>query len=371
MGSAAAWQLARRGAKVVGIDRWAPPHDRGSSHGDTRITRQAIGEGDHYVPLVLRAYELFREIEALTGERLLVETGGLWISSDRRKSEVHGTRFFANTVAAAKRFGIAHELLDAREIRKRFPQFAVADGERGYYEPAAGYLRPEACVAAQLALARSKGAEIRTGERVLSIREAGSRAVVTTDRGRHEADQVILSAGARVRPFLPREVAARLTVTRQQLHWYAAEGPIARFEAPAFPVFIWELSDRDRVIYGFPAVGGAAGGVKVATERYDQVLTDAALEESGGPAPATPEEARAMHRELVAGHIPGLTERPVKSASCLYTATPDFGFLIERLTATPHVILASPCSGHGFKHSAAIGEMLAQMALGETPTIRL
>ena len=160
MGSAAAWQAAKSGARVLGIDRFRPPHAMGSSHGDTRITRLAIGEGEEYTPLVLRANEIWREIEERSGEKLHVVTGGLIISGPARSATTHVARFFEKTLAAARRFGIAHEILDAAEIRARFPQFAVRDNEVGYYEPGAGYLRPERCIAAQLRLAQAAGVEL-------------------------------------------------------------------------------------------------------------------------------------------------------------------------------------------------------------------
>src|SRR5690349_7234064 len=163
VGSAAAYQLARRGAKVLGIDRHSPPHAMGSSHGDTRITRLAIGEGAHYTPLVLRANEIWREVESQTGEDLHVVTGMLIVSSERRRATTHVANFFENTIEAARRFGIAHDILDAAAIRRRFPRFAVRDNEVGYYEPGAGYLRPEACIAAQLRLAEDHGAELHRG----------------------------------------------------------------------------------------------------------------------------------------------------------------------------------------------------------------
>src|SRR5256885_3132808 len=173
MGSAAAWQAANRGAKVLGIDRFRPPHAMGSSHGDTRITRLAIGEGEQYTPLVMRANEIWREIEERAGEKLHVVTGGLIISSPARSATTHVARFFENTIAAARRFGIAHEMLDAARIRARFPQFAVRDNEIGYFEPGAGYLRPERCIAAQLKLAEEDGAELHFDERVESIDDRG------------------------------------------------------------------------------------------------------------------------------------------------------------------------------------------------------
>ena len=371
VGSAAAWQLARRGAKVAGIDCFAPPHARGSSHGDTRITRQAIGEGDAYVPLVLRACELFREVESLTGRELLTVTGGLWISSPARQAHTHVVDFFDNTLRAAKRFGIAHEVLDAAEIRRRFPAFEVREGEVGYHEPAAGYLRPEACVDAQLALARQAGATLHVDERVLALEDRGSHVRVTTDRATHEAQQVVLAAGARVRPLLPADIARRLTITRQLQHWFDVEGPAGRFCPPAFPVFIWELQDRRRVIYGFPAIDGPRDGVKVATEQYEETISDAQLAAGGAPQPARDGEAAALHRDLLAHTLPGLAPRCLRSVACLYTATADFQFVVDRLPASPRVILASACSGHGFKHSAAVGEALAQMALGEPTTVDL
>src|SRR5262249_19862321 len=134
MGSAAAYQLAKRGNKVLGVDQFAPPHVLGSSHGDTRITRLAIGEGVHYTPLVMRSHELWREIEKESGARLLFSVGGLIVSSTEKTSMLHVPDFFSNTVAAAEKYGIAHEILDTRAIRRRFPEFKIRDGEAGYYE---------------------------------------------------------------------------------------------------------------------------------------------------------------------------------------------------------------------------------------------
>lgn len=143
MGSAAAYQLAKRKARVLGLDQFAPPHALGSSHGDTRITRLAIGEGTHYTPLALRSHEIWREIEGETGADLLTVTGGLIVSSAASTARVHVADFFANTVAAAQKHGIAHELLESGDIRRRFPQFHIRDGEIGYYEAQAGFLRPK------------------------------------------------------------------------------------------------------------------------------------------------------------------------------------------------------------------------------------
>jgi sarcosine oxidase len=358
-GSAAAFQLAKRGAKVLGIDQHSPPHALGSSHGDTRITRKAIGEGDAYVPLALRSYELWREIEAATGSDLLTVTGGLWISSAERQAETHVANFFHNTRSAARRFGIAHEVLDGAQIRARFPQFDVRDNEVGYFEPDAGFLRPEACVGAQLALAERHGARLHRNERVEGFSEMDGVVRVVTERARYEARQLIVCAGPWVRHFLEPRHAPLFAITRQVQYWFdVKEAALPRYRPPAMPVWIWELQDRRNVIYGFPAIDGPAEGAKLATEQYGITTAPESAERA-----VSEEEKRAMYEQLVAPYLPGLGPRCVKAVACLYTATPDFGFVIDRFPGYENVILASPCSGHGFKHSAAVGEVLAQLAL--------
>src|SRR6185312_4264109 len=178
----------KRGARVLGIDRFAPPHDQGSTHGGSRITRLAIGEGTHLTPLVMRSHEIWRDIEAETGTELLTQCGGLFISSPKKLAKTHVEGFLETTVAAAEKYGIVHERLDAAAIRARFPQFKVRDDEHGYHEPSAGFVRPEACVAAELALAQKHGAELHLGETVLGV----DGTTVTTDRGTYAADRIIL-----------------------------------------------------------------------------------------------------------------------------------------------------------------------------------
>jgi sarcosine oxidase len=358
MGSAAAYQLAKRGARVLGLDQFAPPHSLGSSHGDTRITRLAIGEGAHYSPLAMRSHAIWHEIERETDAKLLVQTGGLMISSPTRTGRLHVEDFFSNTVSAAKKYDIAHETLDAAEIRRRFPPFAVRDNEIAYYEPEAGYLRPEECLRAQLRLAKRYGAEIRTNEKALSFDASRGGATVATDKGTYSAGTLIVTAGAWLPQLLGAQYAKPFAVRRQLLFWFDADGPIAPFEPPNFPIFIWELQGAKQAIYGFPAIDGERGGVKVATQQYETTTTPETVNRV-----ASPEEARGMHQHYVAGNLPGLSSRVVKSAVCLYTVTPDAEFVIDRHPEFERVIVASPCSGHGFKHSAAIGEALSELAL--------
>lgn len=363
-GAAAAWQLAKRGAKVLGIDRHSPPHAFGSSHGDTRITRLAIGEGERYTPLVLRANEIWRELEERSGEILRVVTGGLIVSSPARKATTHVPGFFGKTLAAARRFGIDHEILDAPAIRARFPQFAVRDNEVGYHEPGAGYLRPERCLAVQLALAQAAGAELHREEAVLRVEDDGDGVRVVTAKATYGAREAILAVGPWLPQMLEPALAGYFTVTRQVLYWFEPRAGIAPYEAPRFPVWIWELQDHRNVIYGFPAVDGAGGGVKLATEQYAHATTADAVDRT-----VTAGEIDAMHRDLVAPHFPGIGPRCVKAVACLYTATPDFHFVMDRHPSRRNVVIASPCSGHGFKHSAAVGEILAQTLAGERAII--
>jgi sarcosine oxidase len=365
-GSAALYHLAKQGRRVLGLDRHAPPHVYGSTHGDTRITRLAIGEGAHYTPLALRSHELWRELERESGERLLTTHGGLVISSAARSSSVHVENFFANTVAAAREYGIAHELLDAREIRRRFPPLIYADDEVGYLEREAGFLRPEACVRAHLALAARRGAELHTNEEVAAFEASPDGVTVTTGRATYAADTVILAAG----PWLPELLGPRLArcfaVYRQVLLWFAIEGPIEPFLPERFPVFIWEVQARTQGIYGFPALDGAAGGVKVATESFARATTPGEVDRG-----VRAEEIAATWATHVAPFIAGLGAVCVKAATCLYTTTPDFGFVVDRHPESERIVVASPCSGHGFKHSPAIGEALAALVTGDAPRFSL
>ena len=202
MGSAAVYQLAKRGNKVLGLDRFSPPHANGSSHGESRIIRQAIGEGEEYVPLVLRSYELWREIENETGKKLLTITGGLTLESQKSEAVMHGRRdFLDQAIRCAEKFNIRHEILETADIRKRYPQFAVTD-ERAYFEYETGFLRPELCIEAQLHLARKHGAVVQTDETVVSVESRGDSGVtVKTSRGAYSAEKVIITAGPWIGPF--------------------------------------------------------------------------------------------------------------------------------------------------------------------------
>lgn len=353
MGSAVALHLARAGARVLGLDRFAPPHVHGSTHGDTRITRLAIGEGAEYVPLAVRSHELWRDIEARTGEDLLTVCGGVVLSAPGARGQHGPGDFLATTIAAARAHDIPHEPLDAAGLAERLPPFRLRGDESGMFEPSAGWVRPERAVAAQLRLAHEHGAELRTGERVRSV---GGRRVVT-DAGTHLAGKVVLTAGPWLGELRP-ELATAFTVTRQVLHWFAL-APGSHAAHRDLPVFIWITgSGPEEFFYGFPAVDGPGGGLKVASERFAASTSPDACRRD-----VPPEEGRTMHARHVAGRLPGLRPQAVKAVTCLYTSTRDSRFAVGVHPADEDLLVVSACSGHGFKHSAALGEAVAQLAL--------
>lgn len=358
MGSAALYQLAKRGNKVLGIDQFTPPHTFGSSHGDTRITRQAIGEGEQYTPLSQRSYEIWRELERKTGKKLLEITGGLIISSGAKTAINHVPEFFENTIKAAKKYKIKHEVLDASQIRKRFPQFNVQDNEVGYYEPNAGFLRPEECVNAQISMAKKYGATTLTNEKVTSFSEKVGVIKVKTNLNEYEAKKLIVSAGPWLPTLIDPKYAKLFRIIRQVLFWFDVKTSIERFESKNFPIFIWELQGEKQGIYGFPAIDGQKGGVKIASEQYETTTTADTVKRE-----VSKKEIEIMYKNFVAPYFPDLSDKCIKSVSCLYTCTPDSHFVIDKHPKYQSVIIASPCSGHGFKHSAAIGEVLAQLVI--------
>ncbi len=353
MGSAVTCALARRGLRVIGIDRFHPPHDRGSTHGDTRITRLAIGEGPEYVPLVRRSHELWRELERETGTTLLHQVGGLVIGD-------HDDPFLAKTRAAAALYEIAHENLDRRELTRRFPMFDPPDGTEAYFEPQAGFTAPEAAVSAQLGLARALGAQLRLGEQVRSFDAGGAGVTLTTDVGTLRADRLVVCAGAWITRLLP-ETAGTFAVYPQILHWFPIHRGFA--ELSRMPVFIWEMDGaRDAFthlaggFYGFPPIDGRDGGMKLATEVYDATVgPDEPRADATAVASAT-----TLHRRYLSRYFPWVGATPVRIASCLYTNTRGSRFLIGPHPSNPKIMIVAACSGHGFKHSPAIGEAVAQ-----------
>ena len=364
MGVATAFQLADRGVSVIGVDRFTPPHAHGSSHGETRITRLAIGEGPQYVPLVRRSHALWRELEERTGVPLMRTCGGLVLGAP----DVDG--FLARTRASATACEIAHQALSAQQIREHFPMFEIGPQIEGYHEPDAGYLVPERAISVQLNLARMAGATLLFGEVVRSWSSTnGGGVTVRTDASTLRAGRLVLCAGAWIAGLVP-ELSDVFTVYRQVLHWFPIREGYRRFAE--MPVFIWDLGQaRDGnshppSLYGFPAINGPDGGVKIGFESYEHPLGPGAGRRGAGPA-----EALDAHERLIAPNIPWLGAPALRSASCLYTSTESGDFVIDRHPVHESVVIVSPCSGHGFKHSAAIGEAVAQLIVDGAPTVDL
>lgn len=366
-GAATTYQLAKKGSRVLGIDRFSPPHVFGSTHGDTRITRLAIGEGAQYSPLAIRSHEIWRELEVQTGVSLMTQCGALYIAPVNDDSAVHGRPgFLTRTQASADRYNVPYMLLDADMVRAQFPMFNVQVNERALFEPSAGFVRPEACVRQQLALAAFLGADIRTHETFVRHEIDGTGMVkVTTNAGTYTARKLVLAMGAWIGPAMPTMYAPLFTVVRQLLCWFDVPGDIAAFTPERCPVHIWALPGN-RDIYGFPAVDGARGGVKIASEQYAETTTADTVQREVSEA-----ETTALFEEFVSPCFPDVSGTVIRTATCLYTVTQNFDFIIDTMPGQEQVMVVSPCSGHGFKHSAAIGESVASIMRDEEPRVSL
>jgi sarcosine oxidase len=363
VGSAAVYQLRKRGATVLGIDRFKPPHEFGSTHGESRITRIACGEGMEYSAFAARSHEIWRELERQTGARLLTQNGLVVISGEGPRALQHDKQnFFEITVEAAKAAGLRYEVLSGTEARRRYPVFKFDARDRVYHDTSSGFVRPEACIEAQLQLAERDGAILRYNDPVLSFEE-GDVITVNTQSTSYRAKKIVLALGPWLPSFLPSTFAGRLQVTRQVMYWFPISADYAdreAYTAERMPVFIWQLP-APQSVYGFPAIDGVATGLKIGTEQYLHSTDPQAVERT-----VSADETRDMFETYVAPYFEGVLGDALKAKVCLYTVAPDSRFVIDRLGDRGNVVFASACSGHGFKHSAAVGELLAKMTLGET-----
>jgi sarcosine oxidase len=339
---------------VLGLERHTPAHDKGSSHGQSRIIRLAYSEDPAYVPLVLRAYELWERLERETGEELMTLTGGLMIGPP-------GTKFVEGSKRSAEMYDLPYEVLDATELKRRYPVFEPTRDTVALFEERAGFLRPEASVKAHLDRAASLGADLRFGEELLSWEPTQSGVLVETTSGAYEAGRLVVSAGAWA-PKLLADLGLPLEVTRQLLFWFDPKDGIESFLPDRFPIFIWEPEDGNS-FYAIPAHNGPGGGVKVALFRADG-------------RPADPETIdREVHEEEVefirsylARYVPDLDGDFLYAKTCMYTNTPDEHFVISTHPHYPQVAIAAGFSGHGYKFCSVVGEILADLVTeGETP----
>ena len=349
MGSAAVFQLARRGKRVVGIEQFERGHARGSSHGESRAIRLGYFEHPSYVPLARAAYEGWYELERLTGETVLTKTGVLEMGKP-------GSVIVDGSREASEMHGLAHEVLDAAEVARRYPQFTLPRDYSAVWQPDGGFVRPELANRLHLELAERAGATLLENRKVRAIEPGGSSVSIVLEGGAIEAGSVIVAAGAWIGDLVP-ELRPKLTVTRQVLCWF--EPLRAEAVAPGtLPVFI--VDGAGDIAYGFPNVGS---GFKCASHHDSGTWghADMARQEAG------PADEKRM-RDFLEAYLPDAAGPLRAMQTCMYTKTPDEDFVLDLHPSDPRIVVASPCSGHGFKFASVIGGVLADLATeGATP----
>ena len=346
MGSAALAHVAARGNRVIGLERFQPMHGFGSSHGQSRIIRQTYFLDGRYVALVQRAYELWRELEAQTGEPLLNITGGLFLST-RDNAIVDGG------LQSAREHGLPHELLERDEVARRYPSMHFRPGEVALFEPTAGFLRPEACIGAHLRRAIESGAQARFGTSATRYEATPNGVRVwTSDGDVIDAERLIVTAGAWL-GRIAADLGLPLAVERQVMHWFAPANFQNTDALESLPIFI--VARQDGRVYGFPYVPGE--GIKIAFYRSFRQTDPDDVDRD-----VTPEEVAPI-RAFLDGLIPGAAATYLRSKVCLYTLTPDEHFVIGLHPAHANVVIAGGFSGHGFKFCSVVGEIVADLAL--------
>jgi sarcosine oxidase len=341
MGSATLRELSRRGLRVLGIDRFAPGHDRGSSHGATRIIRLDYFEHPSYVPLLRRSYELWDELEQSSGQKLIHITGILEIGAPDSK-------LITAVLVSIKEHSLRHELLSAEDLMRRFPAFHLPSYYQAVVQPDGGFLAAEPSIHAMLALAKQSGAEIRSGETIRAIEPSVTGVRIITDREHIDAGSAVIAVGPWIKSILP-ELKAPLRVTRQAMVWFSPRQPAS---LQRVPVFLME--SQHGMHYGFPLDGD--GFIKVAKHHHgDETVDPDVCDRTVSGADEN------LIRSALADNLPDANGRRVKAATCFYTVTADGDFIIDSLPGYPHVVVASPCSGHGFKFAPVIGEILANL----------
>jgi sarcosine oxidase len=353
MGSAAAYHLAKANCRVLGLDRFQPPHQMGSSHGATRIIREAYFENPAYVPLVRRAYQLWSALEQESGHRLLVQTGGLMLG------ELAGT-LIRGAKRSAEEHRLSYRLLSHADLRREFPMFQPSSRMVAIWEPRAGILFPELAIQAHLELAAKYGAHLRYNEQILDWQPLNHGVLVRTVAGTYTAKKMLLAVGAWTKSLLP-DLALPLSVERQVQFWFAPQSETESFQPHRCPIFICEYAAQ-RYFYGFPDLGD---GVKAALHHEGSVASPDLLDREAKDHEV--EKVGSLLREL----LPGAAGNLRSAAVCLYTNTPDEHFLFDRHPNHEQVLIASPCSGHGFKFSSVVGELAAKILCGGKPQFDL
>jgi len=344
MGASAVHQLAGRGVRVLGLDANQRGHVLGSSHGRSRIIREAYYEAAEYVPLVQRAFVQWRELEEETGLDLLLMTGCLNIGRP-------GTQVVDGVIASARRHGLPSEILTSDAMRSRFPAFALPESHVGVYQPTAGVLNADACVGALVDASVARGATIRHGELVNNWEPDGDGVIVRTPSGTIRAQKLVITAGPWSASVLA-DLGLPLQAVRQYVVHFEPQAP-ERFSPPGFPAFIWDVAEGE--VYGIPYLPGS--GFKVGGHDPGEPCTPETARRT-----VTAEEIENV-RSIFERCLPGCATTMSMAATCLYTVTPDRHFIIDRHPEHPQVSYAAGFSGHGFKFGPTIGEVLADLAI--------
>jgi sarcosine oxidase len=345
-GSAALYQLARRGVAAIGIEQFALGHERGSSHGPTRIIRLAHFENAEYVPLMRRAYALWHELESVAGIRLLHVNGILEIGPP-------DAEIVRGTLAATQRHDLTPEILDARTLMRRYPAFRLPHDWVGVLQRDGGTVEARKAIETNISVATKQSARVTVNEKVLAIEPRGNGVRVITGSNKIDADAAIVAGGPWMRSLVP-ELAPLLRITRQVTAWFAPEDA-AQFAADRFPVFILESEFGNH--YGLPAYESM--GVKVAKHGHLQEN----VEPDGYQTTISAADEAAIRAPLTQ-YLPAANGQMLSAETCLYTMTPDGTFIVDRMPGFPQIVIASPCCGHGFKFSPLVGEILADLATG-------
>ncbi len=348
MGSAACYQLARAGQRVLGIDQFSIPNTRGSSHGATRILRLGLHESAKYVPLVLRSVELWNEVEARAGHQLFHPIGSLDVA-------VPGTPIFDGSLRACQVCDIAHEVLEPADIRVRFPALNPNSEMKAVYQPGSGFVLPEAAITAHVNLALAEGAEIHGHERLLDWTLTNGRYLIRTDRDTYEAGQIVLTAGAWIGRVLEAQKVP-VTAERCVLGWFAPKANAAHFSEERLPVWIVD-SPQSGHFYGFPAHG--IPGFKLGRLRETpspSVDPDALRRE---PTLADEEDMRGFLAEC----FPDANGPVLSMETCFFENTPDRSPIIDRLPGYEGFWIIGGFSGHGFKYASVMGEIARDLVM--------
>lgn len=350
VGSAALWHLARQGAHVLGLDRFPGGHDRGSSHGQSRVIRQAYFEHPDYVPLLKEAYRLWDDLQQASGKKLFHRTGLLEVGPP-------DGIVIPGVLTSARQHQLDIEILSPREARDRFPAFRIPDELAVVFEREAGYLLVEEAVKAHLLEAQRSGAELETDQVVTGWRSHLSGIEVSTQHQVYQTRKLVITAGAWGSELLAN-LQLPLRVVRKHLHWYASSPP-GYHQKNGCPVFFFE--DAGAFYYGFPQFDER--GLKVAEHSGGEIITDPLND----PRHVDPVDRERVERFLE-NYLPGVERQATDHAVCFYTMTPDENFFVDRHPHHLNVVLAAGLSGHGFKFASVLGKILADLALaGKTP----